>query len=204
MVFKKTQYHYSDVDIQQSQTVYQGFYRVCRYQVRYPMFLQPQGQEVVREVVIRPAAVVVLPFDPVTDQVVLIEQFRPGLLDQNAESPWLFEVVAGMIEPGEAPESVAIRELAEEAGLAARAIFPIQSYWVSPGGTSEKVYAYWANVDATVAGGVHGLATEHEDIKVHVFPRVDLLEALKAGQLNNGATVMLLQWLALNAHDLPT
>ncbi|VFS38494.1 ADP-ribose pyrophosphatase [Escherichia coli] len=112
-------------------------------------------------------AAVLLPFDPVRDEVVLIEQIRIAAYD-TSETPWLLEMVAGMIEEGESVEDVARREAIEEAGLIVKRTKPVLSFLASPGGTSERSSIMVGEVDATTASGIHGLADENEDIRVHV------------------------------------
>ena len=119
------------------------------------------------EVFERGHAVVVLPYDARQDKVVLIEQVRfPALA--TTKSPWLLELVAGMIAPEETPMDVAHRELMEETGLVAKQMHCVNSYLASPGGSTERFYFYWADVDSNDARGLHGLAEEHEDIRLHV------------------------------------
>uniref|UniRef100_T1I417 ADP-ribose pyrophosphatase n=1 Tax=Rhodnius prolixus TaxID=13249 RepID=T1I417_RHOPR len=126
--------------------------------------------EVSREIPERGHAVVLLPYDPVRDEVVLIEQIRIAAYD-TSPTPWLFELVAGMIESGESLEAVARREAQEEAGLNVGRCKPIISYLASPGGTSERLAVMVGEVDARAAQGIHGLAKENEDIRVHVVSR---------------------------------
>ena len=114
------------------QTVaFDGFFKVIRYRLRHRQFAGGMGAELVREVLERGHAVVVLPFDPMRDQVVLIEQFRIGALGVVAD-PWLVEPVAGIIEPGEPAPEVARREALEEAGLELMDLVPACSYFASP------------------------------------------------------------------------
>jgi nudix-type nucleoside diphosphatase (YffH/AdpP family) len=114
------------------QTVaFDGFFKVIRYRLRHRQFAGGMGAELVREVLERGHAVVVLPFDPMRDQVVLIEQFRIGALGVVAD-PWLVEPVAGIIEPGETAPEVARREALEEAGLELMDLVPACSYFASP------------------------------------------------------------------------
>lgn len=154
-----------------------------------------------RELFVREPAVVMLPYDPVRDQVVCIEQFRIGALDM-AYSPWLLELVAGIVEDGESPEQVARREAHEEAGLEVAALEFICRYQVSPGGSTEEVLLYCGRVDAAQAGGLHGLDSEHEDIGVHVLDFAAAEAALQAGEVRNAAGIIGLQWLLLNREQL--
>ncbi|QSX34309.1 ADP-ribose diphosphatase [Shewanella avicenniae] len=187
----------ADVEIIEQRTLYSGFFSMEEYRFRHRLFAGGWSEEVCREVFERGHAVVVLPYDPVTDQVVLIEQFRfPAVA--TSEHPWLYELVAGMFEPNEAPEDVARRELMEESGLEARALHFVNSYLSSPGGCTERYYLYCALVDASNAGGIHGLAEEHEDIRVLVLPRQQAYEMTQDGRIDNASTVLGLQWLQLN------
>lgn len=108
------------------------------YRFRHRLFNGGMSDEVTREIFERGHAAVLLPFDPVRDEVVLVEQIRIAAYDTSA-SPWLLEMVAGMIEEGESPEDVARREAVEEAGLNVGRIKPVLSYLASPGGTSERL-----------------------------------------------------------------
>ncbi|MFT6237780.1 MAG: ADP-ribose pyrophosphatase [Cellvibrionaceae bacterium] len=116
----------------------------------------------------------------------------------QVNSPWLYEVVAGMTEPGEAPEDVILRELLEEAGMAPVKLMPICQYFTSPGGTDETLVLFCALGDLTQVEGVHGLPGEHEDIRVLILPEQDVFDDLYDGRFNNAATLICLQWLCLN------
>lgn len=113
-------------------------------------------------------------------------------------SPWLYEVVAGMTELGEAPEDVILRELAEEAGMVPDKLLPICQYFTSPGGTDETLVLFCALGDLTQVEGIHGLPDEHEDIRVLVMPEQDVFDDLYDGRFNNAATLICLQWLFIN------
>ena len=187
----------NDVEQIAQQTVFNGFFSVIKYKFRHKLFAGGWSQAVEREVFERGDAVVVLPYDPTTDQVVLIEQIRfPAL--RTSETPWLFELVAGMIDKNRSPIAVAKAELMEEAGLIADSITPVNSVLASPGGTSERFHFYWAHIDASKAEGIHGLEQESEDIKVHVVSREQAYRMVEQGSIDNASTVIGLQWLQLN------
>ena len=191
----------TDVELLAHYTVFNGFFKVVKYTFRHKLFAGGWSNPVEREVFERGDAVVVLPYDPITDQVVLIEQVRfPAL--RTSDTPWLFELVAGMIDKNRTALEVAQAELMEEAGLTANGIHAVQSVLASPGGTSERFYFYWAEVDATQAKGIHGLEQENEDIKVHVFSREQAYNMVKRGEIDNASTVIGLQWLQLNYQDI--
>jgi ADP-ribose pyrophosphatase len=147
-------------------------------------------------VVRRGAAVAILLYDPERDAVVLVEQFRlPPLL--AGYSPWVVEVVAGLVDKeSETHDEVARRETAEEAGLGVIGeLIPIQRYVPMPGNSDETVTLFCGRVDSSAATGIHGLADEHEDIRVVVKPLGELEAMLDAGQIETGHTLIALYWL---------
>lgn len=191
----------NDVEIIARETLWRGFFSLDLYRFRHRLFNGEMSGEIQREIFERGHAAVLLPFDPVRDEVVLIEQIRIAALD-TSETPWLLEMVAGMIEVGESVEDVARREAQEEAGLTVRRTKPVLSYLASPGGTSERLSIMVGEVDATQASGIHGLAEEHEDIRVHVVSREQAYQWVEEGKIDNAASVIALQWLQLHYHAL--
>ncbi|PWC12905.1 ADP-ribose diphosphatase [Brenneria corticis] len=190
-----------DVEIIAREKLYNGFFSLVRYRFRHRLFNGEMSEEVSREIFERGHAVVLLPYDPVRDEVVLAEQIRIAAYDTSV-SPWLLELVAGMIEPGESLEQVARREAQEEAGLAVGRCRQIVSYLASPGGTSERLTVMVGEVDARTAAGIHGLAEENEDIRVHVVSREQAYQWVEDGIIDNAASVIALQWLALHHEKL--
>ncbi|MCL2892801.1 ADP-ribose diphosphatase [Brenneria tiliae] len=190
-----------DVEIIAREKLYNGFFSLVRYRFRHRLFNGEMSEEVSREIFERGHAVVLLPYDPVRDEVVLAEQIRIAAYDTSV-SPWLLELVAGMIEPGESMEQVARREAQEEAGLAVGRCRQIVSYLASPGGTSERLTVMVGEVDARTAAGIHGLAEENEDIRVHVVSREQAYQWVEDGIIDNAASVIALQWLALHHEKL--
>jgi ADP-ribose pyrophosphatase len=191
----------ADIEVSGEHTVFQGFFTMKSYQFRHRLFRGGWSELVTREMFERGHAVVVLPFNPQTDELVLIEQIRLGALPSSA-SPWLLEAVAGMFGPDEAPEQVARREAEEEAGLSLGRMIPLLSYLSSPGGTTERIHLYLGELTGPVQAGVFGLAEEHEDIKVHVMQRQQAVDLLNAGKIDNAATVIALQWLSLHLESV--
>jgi len=190
-----------DVVIEQRERCYQGFYRLDRVQLKHRLFAGSMGPTISRELFVRPDAVCVLPYDPHTDSVVLVEQFRIGALDKSPE-PWLLEIVAGLIDTDERPEDVARREAREEADLELHELLPVMNYYPSPGGSDERVYLYVGRCSTEGVGGVFGVAEEGEDIRVHVWPLADALAAVQDGRIDNAASIIALQWLALNKQQV--
>lgn len=197
------QYGADDVTIEKIETRFQDFFKLNEYHLKHKLYNGKQSDVIVREIFERGDAVVMMPYDPVNDLVVLQEQFRPGAVNKT-ETPWMLEFVAGMFGKDESPIDVAIREAEEEAGLtiAPQDIEPICQYLSSPGGTTELLHLYVARVDATQVGGIYGLPEEGEDILVHVVSRAYALELLANGKILNASSVIALQWLALNYQKL--
>lgn len=190
----------TDVKIIEKKTVYQGYFKIEKLTLQHRLFKGGWSQPFEREIFERGHAVAVLLYDPILNKVVLIEQFRAGALEQG--NPWLLELVAGIIEPNENPEQVVIRETREEAGLDTSTLIPIYHYWVSPGGSSERVNLFCARVDASNAGGIHGLPEEHEDIKVWVLDIQTAYELLEKGEIRNAITLIALQWLKIHETEV--
>ncbi|TQI82311.1 ADP-ribose pyrophosphatase [Serratia fonticola] len=191
----------NDVEIIARETLYRGFFSLNLYRFRHRLFNGEMSGEVKREVFERGHAAVLLPYDPVRDEVVLVEQLRIPAID-SSDSPWLLEMVAGMIEEGESVEDVCRREAQEEAGVVVGRCKPVLSYLASPGGTSERLSIMVGEVDALTAEGIHGLPEENEDIRVHVVSREQAYRWVEEGAIDNAASVIALQWLALHHESL--
>ena len=191
----------NDVDIEARETCYQGFFRMDRLRLRHGRFDGGWTPTLTREVLLRGLAVAVVPYDPVRDEVVLIEQFRAGALVAG-EPAWMVEIVAGMAHEGEDPEAVARRESVEETGLEIGAMEPIARFMPSPGGSSEVVQIYVGRVDADGAGGYHGVEDEGEDIRVFRLPADEAFGMLDDGRIDTAITLVGLYWLTRNREAL--
>lgn len=194
-------YNKNDVQVLKKESLYKGFFQCNKYTLKHRLFSGGWSLEMQREFFERGHAVALLPYDLKKDRVVLLEQFRFGAMETQ-QSPWLFELIAGIIEEGEKPEDVAKREAFEEAGLTVKSCQFILNYLVSPGGTTEQIDLFVANIDSSLAHGLHGLADEGEDIRVHVLPRETAYQWVIEGKINNAATIIALQWLELNRDKL--
>lgn len=194
-------FSHDDVEILQQNTAYKGYFSIERYELRFRLFEGGWSKTIQREVFERGKAAGILLYDPEQNTLVLTEQFRVGAL-QGASSPWLIELVAGVIESDEQPSDVVIREAVEEVGATVLDVLPICNYWVSPGGTSEEVFLFCGRVDATQTAKFGGIIDHSEDIKVLVIQVSDAFEALSRGQIINAPTIIALQWLKLNLTDI--
>ncbi|NYH08448.1 NUDIX domain-containing protein [Pseudomonas moraviensis] len=189
------------IDIVRREQCFKGFYKLDRVHLRHELFAGGMSREIHREVFVRHDAVGLLPYDPRRDEVVLIEQFRIGAMGK-ADNPWLVELVAGLIDKDEQPEEVAHREAQEEAGLDIKALWPMTKYFPSPGGSNEFVHLYLGRCSTEGAGGLHGLEEEAEDIRVTVWAFEDAMQAVRDGRIANAASIIALQWLALNRAEV--
>lgn len=188
-------------EVLDEELLHDGFITLKRYRLQHELFEGGQSRPLQRELVIRADAVGVLPYDAVRDEIVLIEQFRVGAM-LAGPNPWMLELVAGLVEPGEAPETVATREAEEEAAASLGELEPVFRYFSSPGGSSERFELFIGQVSTEGLGGVHGLASEGEDIRVHVFSVGDALALMEGGGIVNAHTLIALQWLAMNRERL--
>lgn len=187
----------SDVKIDVKSTEFKGYFQIDKYTLRHKISDNEWSHPVTREVFERGHAVAVIPYDPIADKVILIEQFRIGALAANY-NPWLLEIPAGIIEEGQHPDEVAIRETFEETGCKPKSIELIADYLVTPGACSETIHLYYAEIDSTEAVLDAGLEEEGEYIKVLQMPLQEALNSLKNGHMHNSAGIIALQWLELN------
>ena len=178
-----------------------GFYRLDVLTLEHERFLGGWTGPLRRELLVQRPAVAVLPYDPVRDAVVLVEQFRTGRIDLDGD-PWLVEAVAGLVEEGEAAAAVAAREVREETGLAIGRTAFVCRYHASPGGTSEQVDVFVAEVDAGAGGGVFGVAHEDEDIRTLVVPALEAFAMVADGRILAANSVIPLLWLQLHRDRL--
>ncbi len=184
-----------DLEILATEVGYQGFYRLQRLRLRHRLFAGGMSPPLEREVIDKGDVAAVLLYDPRRDEVVLIEQFRIGARD-DARGPWLLEIVAGLIEPGETPEQVARREALEEAGCTVQELLPISTFYTSPAQTSQRTHLYLGRVDSSGAGGIHGLAEEGEDIRVVCLAAEQAISLAEQGRTDSSWPLISLFWFA--------
>ena len=156
--------------LHQRSTLFEKYFRLDEYAVSHELFEGDESERFTREIFERGNVVALLPYDPAQRKVVLIEQFRAGAVDHQP-SPWLVECVAGMIEPGETDEQVALRECVEEAGCEVGKLLPMYRYYVTPGGSTEYCSLFCGLVDSTDVGGIHGLAGKVVDAVPNQFAK---------------------------------
>ncbi len=190
-----------EVEILARTRLHDGFYKFDLLELRHRRFDGSWSPRLRREVLVQRDAVAVLPWDPDAERVLLVEQFRAGAYGAG-ESGWLLEAPAGLLEPGESPEACARRELHEECGLTAQRLEPALVYRSSPGGTTERVTVFIAEVQLPEQGGLFGAPSEHEDIRTHLLATEEAFARLRAGMITASTGVIPLLWLELNRERL--
>ena len=192
-------YGQSDMEIVTRESAYSGFIPVDVIHLRHRLFAGGWSETMRRELAIRPAAVGVLLYDPTHQNLIMVKQFRTGIIGAD-QSPWMLEIVAGLAGPDEEPFDVARREALEEANCDIVEAVPICEYYNSPGWCNERINLYCAVVDSEVLQGIHGLDDEHEDILIVTVPLKDVTEMIQTGEINNAMSIIAIQWLQLNLH----
>jgi ADP-ribose pyrophosphatase len=173
-----------------------GFFGLNIHRLRHRRFDGGMSPWITREVFVAGDAVTVLPYDPVRDRVLLIEQFRMGPHGRGDPLPWQLEAIAGRIDPDESPEKAARREAVEEAGLHLGALEKVAEYYPTPGAVTEYLYSYVALCDLPDGvAGIFGAEAEAEDIRGHLLTFDQLLQTLEAGEIGNAPLLLTVLWL---------
>ena len=163
--------------------VHEGFYAVDAVRLRHEANGGGMSDELQRFVFVSYDAAILLPYDPVADRVLVVEQFRMGPYGRGSRDPWLIEPVAGLIDPGEGPESTAIREAEEEAGLTIRELIALGAGYTSPGASTGYHHHYIGLCDIPAEVRQGGAEDEGEDIRAIPMPAEALFARLDAGTL---------------------
>ncbi len=191
-----------DVDVQRRDRAYMSFLAVEELRLRHKRFDGGWSEPLDRTAVLWGDAVTLLPYDPVRDRVLLIEQFRPAALARGDACPWCIEVVAGRVDTDESPEDTARREAREEAGIGIGRLRETGLYYTTPGLASEAIRGFVGEAELPHAGGLHGLATEAEDIRAFVLGVDSAMAAVSRGEVNTGPALVALLWLAAHRDAL--
>lgn len=185
------------IDLRAVRQPYRNFFALTEQQLRFPKFDGTMSQEIEREGFLGCDAVTILPYDPVRDRVLVIEQFRFAPYMRGDTYPWALEPVAGRIDPGETPEQTGRRELREEAGLEVRELLPVANYYPSPSAYSEYIYSYVGLCDLPdEAAGIGGLDSEQEDIRSHILSFERAYGLIADGEADVAPLILSLMWLA--------
>ncbi|MBT3902234.1 MAG: NUDIX domain-containing protein [Pelagibacteraceae bacterium] len=176
--------------------LYSGFFSLNKYEFIHQKHDGEWTDKVQREVFSGAHVSTLLPYDPIKKEIVLIQQFRAGVISRY-DDDYLYEIVAGIIEEGENAEETAKRECLEETGCEVKKITPIQGYFPAPG-SSESYYELFLGEIISFDGvRIKGLESENENILVKSFKINEVKEMLKNNQITNGSTLITLQWFFL-------
>ena len=185
------------VEIQHKRLIFNDKFQIQEAEVSFQRYDGQMSDPVRRLVFERGDAAAALLFNYDSQKVLLIEQFRYPTYEKR--SGWIQEVVAGVIKPDESPEEAIRREIEEEVGYRAHQLTPIATFYVSPGGTSERIFLFYAEVgdsDRVSDGG--GLVAENEDIRLVEYTQSDLVQVLATGQIQDAKTIIAVQWFQLH------
>mgnify|MGYP001327827389 CR=1 FL=1 len=177
--------------------IHSGFFKMNEVTLKYKKYNGSWSNEIKRELFGGAQVSAVLPYDPKKNEIVLIQQFRPGTISKNYNN-YLDEIVAGIIDDGESPETTAKRECFEETGCKVKKLIPIQGYFPAPGSSESFYYLYLAEIETFKGERIMGLKSENEDIFVKSYKISDVKEKLQTGKIINGLTLIALQWFFLN------
>ena len=189
-------YSASDVTIESREFLFRGFIQVEKVNLTHRLFHRSEYSPIIqRELIHRPEAAGVLLYNNQQQRFALIEQFRVGALN-DSESAWQLEIIAGVLDGNESPETCIRRESLEESGCEINELQHLFSFYPSAGACAEFFHLYAAEVDLPSIGGIFGVPDEGEDIQLHLFDYAEITMLFKNNRLKNAPVIMALQWLS--------
>ena len=189
----------TNIQVEDLKREYLGFFALNQVDLKYPFFDNSTSGVKSRTILMGSEASLILPYDPILDKVLLVEQFRIGPFCRGDKAPWVYEPVAGMIEFGEKPEDAAKREVFEEAGIQVTNLVKINSGYPNPGEATTYFYNYIGIVDLSdYSPGIYGIRDEGEDIRTHVIDFKEVLNWSISNKLRVLPLNTMVLWLALN------
>jgi nudix-type nucleoside diphosphatase (YffH/AdpP family) len=191
------------VEIIRKQEVFkQAIFRIEAAELRHEKYDGTMSDTMTRLSFERGDSVAAVIHDPQDDRLIFTEQFRYPTVEKGPG--WLLEIPAGVIDADEHPTDAMRRELVEEIGYQVHTLHHISTFYLSPGGSSERIHLFYARVGASsqvAAGG--GVAGEHEDIRTVSLSVQRVLSHLWHGGLEDAKTIIGLQWFQINMQNLP-
>jgi nudix-type nucleoside diphosphatase (YffH/AdpP family) len=184
-----------DVDVIEHRRCHTGFFAFDELVLRHALYDGGTSHPITRGYLVSTDAAVILLYDPQRDSVLLIQQFRAPVFGAGHRSPWIWEAVAGLVDPGETPQQAATREAVEEAGVTVTKIHSIGASWSSPGSSTERIHLFVGEADFSTRGTGGGLDTEGEDIITQEFSRNEILSWVDGAQYDNLPLLTCVLWL---------
>ncbi|MBF0132335.1 MAG: NUDIX domain-containing protein [Magnetococcales bacterium] len=190
-----------DVEVIETKEVYRGFFRLFKVMLRYRRFDGQMSGTVVLEALERGDGVAIILYDPIRDKVGLVQQFRIGAhLRENRG--WVTELAAGACQGRADVKAVALKEIQEETGWTPSVLEHINTFYISPSGTTERIHLFLGIFDSTVPPSASGVREEEEDIRTICIPFSEVLEMMAQGEINAGSVILGMQWLQINRQSL--
>ncbi|NNH00447.1 NUDIX domain-containing protein [Acinetobacter sp. ANC 5414] len=194
-IIRQATYNSDEVKIQSREYLFRGFIQVEKVSLQHRLFNQTEYTPVIqRELIHRPEAAGVLIYDDAQQKFALIEQFRVGAMD-DSDSAWQLEIIAGVLDGNESPESCIRRESLEESGCKIDQLQHLFSFYPSAGACSELFHLYSAHANLPEQGGIFGMQNEGENIQLHLIDYSEIKNLFTNGRLRNAPVIMALQWL---------
>ncbi len=181
--------------------LHDGFFKMNEVTLTFKKYDGSWSNVITRELFGGAQVAAVLPYDPIKKEIILIQQFRPGTMSKKYGN-YLDEIVAGMIDDGENPETAAKRECIEETGCEIKKLIPIQKYFPAPGSSESFYHLYLGEVETFTGSKIRGLETENEDIFVKSYKIQEVRSKMKEGKILNGLALIALQWFFLNIEKI--
>ncbi len=176
--------------------LYSGFFKLKKIEFIHQKHDGTWTNQVDREIFGGSHVSTLLPYDSKRKEIVLIQQFRAGVISRYDED-YLYEIVAGIIDGNESPEETAKRECYEETGCIVNKIIPIQGYFPAPGSSESYYHLFLGEINAFDGERIRGLETENENILVKSYKVEEVRNMLRRGEIKNGLTLIALQWFFL-------
>lgn len=191
-----------DVVVHAHKRAYVNFFAMEEMDLQFRRYDGSMSPVVNRGVALVGRASVVLPYDPVRDQVLLVEQFRAATFIAGEKQPWMWEPVAGLIDLGETPEQAACREAMEEAGVRIKRLETVTSCYPSSGSSGEFLHVFVGLTDLSLIKGGGGVEGESEDLRSQILDFDSLMQGIDADLYQDMPLVTAALWLSRHRERL--
>ncbi|HIJ85602.1 MAG: NUDIX protein [Magnetococcales bacterium] len=190
-----------DVEIIETKEMYRGFFRLFKVLLRYRRFDGQMSGTIALEALERGEGVAIILYDPLKDYVGLVQQFRIGAhLREN--KGWVIELAAGSCQGHADVKAVALKEVREETGWSPSVLEHVNTFYISPSGTTERIHLFLGIFDSKIPPSATGVREEEEDIRTLCLPFQEVLDMMVRGEINAASVILGMQWLQLNREAL--